>query len=81
MVYTPVCFLPGFDTAYMYGEVPFTDLCYNPLQHLSWWQARAMDSNANVLSVCYFALRVLLVYQIRTRLFPWARSIKFSTIF
>ena len=26
-------------------------------------------------------LRVLLVYQIRTRLFPWARSIKFSTIF
>jgi len=59
VIYT-VSFLPGCDTAYMYGEVPFMDLCYDPLQRLSWWQARAMDSNANVLLVCHFVFLTFL---------------------
>ena len=53
-------FLPGCDTAYMYGEIPFMDLCYDPLQCLSWWQARAMNSNADVLSVCHLAFLTFL---------------------
>ena len=59
MTYT-MSFLLGCDTAYMYGEVPFMDVCYDPLQHLSWWQARAMDNNANVLLVCHFVFLTFL---------------------
>jgi hypothetical protein len=37
--------------AYMYGEDPFAAACFDPLQHLSWWEERAKDSNATIISV------------------------------
>jgi hypothetical protein len=38
----------------MYGESPFADTCYDPLQQLSWWQAKKDDPNASVLAVSCF---------------------------
>ncbi|KAF7980497.1 hypothetical protein HWV62_37998 [Athelia sp. TMB] len=38
-------------TAWMYREAPFQDPCPNPLHRLTWWKARAKDSNASVLAI------------------------------
>jgi hypothetical protein len=38
--------------AYMYGEAPFATACFDPLQRLGWWEEKAKDSNATVISVC-----------------------------
>jgi len=38
--------------AYMYGEAPFTTACFDPLQHLGWWEEKAKDSNATIILVC-----------------------------